>query len=166
MTAELALIGAGAMGGAIGARFRATGHLLRVLDLDSARVATLTAQGAEVTLRLPLDALSPDALVTDLVYTPLDTHFLRAARARGWTVLQVAEEAVIDLPDLGGAERVRRLGVPVEGVCLYPILDHPGWDDDRLCPNGLLGHDPGAGARTVHGPLADRVQHFMQGRIA
>ena len=46
MTAELALIGAGAMGGAIGARFRATGHLLRVFDLDSARVATLTAQGA------------------------------------------------------------------------------------------------------------------------
>lgn len=46
MTAQLALIGAGAMGGAIGARFRATGHLLRVFDLDSARVATLTAQGA------------------------------------------------------------------------------------------------------------------------
>lgn len=46
MTAELALIGAGAMGGAIGARFRATGHLLWVFDLDSARVATLTAQGA------------------------------------------------------------------------------------------------------------------------
>lgn len=46
MTAELALIGAGAMGGAIGARFRATGHLLRVFDPDSARVAKLTAQGA------------------------------------------------------------------------------------------------------------------------
>jgi glycosyltransferase involved in cell wall biosynthesis len=32
----------------------------------------------------------------------------------------------------------RGLGVPVEGVCLYPVLDHPGWDDDRACPNGLL----------------------------
>ncbi len=32
----------------------------------------------------------------------------------------------------------RRLGVPVEGICLYPVLDHPGWDDDRPCPNGLL----------------------------
>jgi hypothetical protein len=30
------------------------------------------------------------------------------------------------------------LGVPVQGVCLYPILDHPGWDDERPCPNGLL----------------------------
>ena len=32
---------------------------------------------------MPLDALSPDALVTDLVYTPLDTLFLREARSRG-----------------------------------------------------------------------------------
>jgi glycosyltransferase involved in cell wall biosynthesis len=31
-----------------------------------------------------------------------------------------------------------RAGVPVEGICLYPVLDHPGWDDDRYCPNGLL----------------------------
>lgn len=34
-------------------------------------------------LMLPLDALSPDALATDLVYTPLDTQFLRDARSRG-----------------------------------------------------------------------------------
>lgn len=34
-------------------------------------------------LDLPLDALSPGALVTDLVYTPLDTDFLCAARTRG-----------------------------------------------------------------------------------
>ena len=34
-------------------------------------------------LDLPLDALPPGALVTDLVYTPLDTEFLRAGRARG-----------------------------------------------------------------------------------
>ena len=36
----------------------------------------------------------------------------------------------------------RRLGVPVEGICLYPVLDHPGWDDDRPCPNGLLRTAP------------------------
>lgn len=34
--------------------------------------------------------------------------------------------------------RARRRGVPVEGLCLYPILNHPGWDDDRDCQNGLL----------------------------
>jgi beta-glucosidase/6-phospho-beta-glucosidase/beta-galactosidase len=29
-------------------------------------------------------------------------------------------------------------GVPVGGICLYPILSHLGWDDDRHCPNGLF----------------------------
>ncbi len=29
-------------------------------------------------------------------------------------------------------------GTPVDGICLYPILSHPGWDDDRRCPNGLF----------------------------
>ena len=33
--------------------------------------------------RVPLDALSPDAVVNDLVYTPLRTHFLEEAAARG-----------------------------------------------------------------------------------
>lgn len=34
-------------------------------------------------LDLPLDALPADALVTDLIYTPLETPLLAAARARG-----------------------------------------------------------------------------------
>lgn len=32
-----------------------------------------------------------------------------------------------------------RLGVPLRGLCLYPILDHPGWDDDRHVRCGLWG---------------------------
>ena len=40
-----------------------------------------------VAARVPLDALSPDALVTDLVYTPLMTPFLRDAQARGCRVV-------------------------------------------------------------------------------
>ncbi|MDE3081438.1 MAG: NAD(P)-binding domain-containing protein, partial [Paracoccaceae bacterium] len=47
MTKAVALIGAGAMGGAIGARLVATGTPLRVFDLDPAKVAALTEQGAE-----------------------------------------------------------------------------------------------------------------------
>ena len=43
----------------------------------------------------------------------------------------------------------RSLGIPVEGICLYPILDHPGWDDDRPCPNGLIADD-----RRLYAPLA------------
>lgn len=33
--------------------------------------------------RVPLDGLSPDTVVTDLVYAPLDTTLLKTARARG-----------------------------------------------------------------------------------
>lgn len=46
------------------------------------------------------------------------------------------------------------LGVPVEGVCLYPIVDHPGWEDDRHCPNGLWGYPDAAGERPIDEPLA------------
>jgi hypothetical protein len=49
-------------------------------------------------------------------------------------------------------------GVPVEGVCLYPVMNHPGWDDDRHCQNGLLDFvTDAAGARGVCGPLAQEL---------
>ena len=38
-------------------------------------------------LRVPLDALSPGTLVTDLVYTPLMTDFLLEAQSRGCQVV-------------------------------------------------------------------------------
>ncbi|KMW58904.1 Shikimate 5-dehydrogenase I alpha [Candidatus Rhodobacter oscarellae] len=38
-------------------------------------------------LRVPLDALSPSAVVTDLVYTPLETNLLRHASDIGCTVV-------------------------------------------------------------------------------
>ena len=37
--------------------------------------------------RVPLDALTPDMLVTDLVYSPLETRLLAEARAQGCTVV-------------------------------------------------------------------------------
>ena len=58
--------------------------------------------------------------------------------------------------------RARRRGVRVEGICLYPVADHPGWDNERLCPNGLLGHDPAGGARSVHAPLAAAVARALR----
>lgn len=51
----------------------------------------------------------------------------------------------------------RSLGVPVEGVCLYPILDHPGWDDDRYCPNGLLAWSEHVAKRVAFPPLAKAI---------
>ena len=38
-------------------------------------------------LRVPLDALAPGMLVTDIVYTPLETRLLRVAREQGCTVV-------------------------------------------------------------------------------
>jgi hypothetical protein len=53
----------------------------------------------------------------------------------------------------------RSLGIPVEGICLYPILDHPGWDDDRPCPNGLIAPD-----RSLYRPLTVAMQVLMLDR--
>ena len=44
--------------------------------------SSLGMQGAPE-MRLPLDGLSPDAVVTDLVYTPLETPLLKHARSIG-----------------------------------------------------------------------------------
>ena len=62
------------------------------------------------------------------------------------------------------ADEVRaavQAGVPVQGICLYPILDYPGWTNERPCPVGLLGFlESGldAGHRSVHQPLADELR--------
>jgi hypothetical protein len=45
-------------------------------------------------------------------------------------------------------------GVPVEGICLYPIVNHPGWDDDRHCHNGMFDYADDRGNRAVYEPLA------------
>ncbi|MBK4217578.1 shikimate dehydrogenase [Paracoccus caeni] len=47
---------------------------------------SLGMQGKQA-LRIPLDALNPDALVTDLVYTPLMTPFLTDAQSRGCRIV-------------------------------------------------------------------------------
>ena len=51
----------------------------------------------------------------------------------------------------------RAAGVPLGGICIYPIISHLGWDDDRPCANGLFtGHDA-SGPRTVFAPLAAEI---------
>lgn len=52
---------------------------------DAATVVNATSLGmaSSSEFRVPLDGLSKDAVVTDLVYTPLETDFLRQAAARG-----------------------------------------------------------------------------------
>jgi hypothetical protein len=48
-------------------------------------------------------------------------------------------------------------GVAIGGLCLYPIISHLGWDDDRHCANGLFdGHGPD-GPRDAYMPLAHEI---------
>jgi beta-glucosidase/6-phospho-beta-glucosidase/beta-galactosidase len=49
-------------------------------------------------------------------------------------------------------------GVPIEGICLYPVVNHPGWDDDRHCYNGLWDYANPNGERAIYQPLADELQ--------
>ena len=54
----------------------------------------------------------------------------------------------------GEVRAAMRTGADLRGLCWYPIADHPGWDDGRECPNGLLGFLDASGTRPVHAPLA------------
>lgn len=55
------------------------------------------------------------------------------------------------------AKAARNVGIPVEGICYYPIIDHLGWDDDRDCRSGLLSKTVINGQRGVHLPLAQAM---------
>ncbi len=56
------------------------------------------------------------------------------------------------------ADAAIQSGLPVKGVCLYPILNHLGWDDDRHCQNGLFDECDSSGHRSTHWPLAHAVR--------
>lgn len=58
-------------------------------------------------------------------------------------------------------ELARRKGVPIEGLCLYPVLNHFGWDDDRPCQNGLLEQDWTNCQRRVYQPLAEELKRVQ-----
>ncbi len=102
--------------------------------------------------------LSDPMDVDDQLYRPL-SDLLVESHARHGRPMVISETGIEDGRRASwfryvAAEvaRARQRGVPVEGICLYPILNHPGWDDDRDCQNGLLtmsrigdrrGTDPG-----------------------
>jgi beta-glucosidase/6-phospho-beta-glucosidase/beta-galactosidase len=52
------------------------------------------------------------------------------------------------------ARAALRAGTQVAGICLYPVVDYPGWDNDRHCPTGLWGYADAEGGRPVYLPLA------------
>ena len=53
-------------------------------------------------------------------------------------------------------------GVELHGVCLYPILNHPGWADDRHCHNALWDYADAHGHRKIFAPLAKVIKSWRR----
>jgi hypothetical protein len=59
---------------------------------------------------------------------------------------------------VGGEVRAAlRAGVPVEGICLYPVMDYPGWKDVRHCRCGLIRTEQDWRSRAVDEELLDQI---------
>lgn len=56
------------------------------------------------------------------------------------------------------ARAALRGGVPIKGICLYPIVNHPGWSNERHCHNGLWDYPDENGGRDIYQPLAVELQ--------
>jgi len=104
--------------------------------------------------------MAPPLMRGETGYTPL-RELLAGVSARVERPLFIAETGTEGTARAGWlryvAEEVfaaRAAGFPVEGLCLYPVLSHLGWDDDRRCPNGLFEGFAPAAPRTVYEPLA------------
>jgi len=54
-------------------------------------------------------------------------------------------------------QAVKQQGVPLDGICIYPILNHPGWDDDRHCLNGLWDYAQPDGSREIYQPFVEEL---------
>jgi hypothetical protein len=73
-------------------------------------------------------------------------------RQRGRWLRYVCEESLAALSN----------GVPLQGICLYPILNHPGWLDDRHCHNGLWDYPDAEGNRSIYKPLARELGRWRR----
>jgi beta-glucosidase/6-phospho-beta-glucosidase/beta-galactosidase len=50
------------------------------------------------------------------------------------------------------------MGIPLHGMCLYPIFNHPGWLDERHCHNGLWDYADDSGERELFQPVAEVLE--------
>jgi beta-glucosidase/6-phospho-beta-glucosidase/beta-galactosidase len=57
-------------------------------------------------------------------------------------------------------------GVDLRGICIYPIVNHPGWADERHCHNGLWDYADECGAREVFEPFAREVRNSIYKKSA
>lgn len=110
--------------------------------------------------------------LSDPLYRPLRS-ILREVHERYGRMMFIAETGIEGEARPGWLRYVCyevcaaiREGVPIEGICLYPAVNHPGWEDDRHCHNGLWDYAGTDGQREIFEPLASelrRQQRFFAG---
>jgi len=61
----------------------------------------------------------------------------------------------------GEVRRALRAGIPIEGVCLYPVMDYPGWNDGRHCRTGLIELDEAYRERRLDHELLRTLEDEM-----
>jgi hypothetical protein len=49
-------------------------------------------------------------------------------------------------------------GARIEGICIYPITDYRGWENERICRVGLLSTADELSRRAVYAPLLRELQ--------
>ena len=62
----------------------------------------------------------------------------------------------------GEVRQAMRQGVDIAGICLYPIMDYPGWDDDRHCSCGLIEVDEDWNKRSLRRDIGEELEAQMQ----
>lgn len=83
-------------------------------------------------------------------------------------ITETGSEAVAEFGWLGyvlaEVRQAIRMGVPIHGICLYPVMDYPGWDDDRHCDCGLIEVDEDWDRRRLREDLAAEIaaSHYAQ----
>lgn len=132
MGEKIALIGAGAMGGAIGTRLLETGNALNVFDLDAARVAELVALGG-----VAASSAAEAATDVDFVITSLNaSHIVKLALFGPGGVVEGARKGTMII-DMSSIDPVTTRELAQMAV------DHGfGWVDSPLsggAPKALIG---------------------------
>ncbi|RPE64811.1 2-hydroxy-3-oxopropionate reductase [Pacificibacter maritimus] len=124
MTLKIALIGAGAMGGAIGTRLAQTGQTLHVFDPDSEKVAELVAHGAIAAASAADAAAASDYVITSLnapriVDMAIFGEAGVAAGAKAGTLIidmsSIDPEATKELADKAAEKGLRWVDSPLSG---------------------------------------------------
>ena len=68
----------------------------------------------------------------------------------------------------GEVRAAMRAGVAMEGICIYPVMDYPGWKDDRYCRCGLIRAADDWRQRHVDMELLHQIEeeHLLFDRVA